>query len=550
MATIDGDTKQSAASINNWSSDLILRVLEYLPYKDGNQLSLASRRYYYLLQKYRSFLGTELVAATSFVPNVRTRQRSHREVVHAALDSLRTTPTVAFAFSNLQGTAFIDKLPRYLPKNCIVLGSISSSIQSSLPGQLECESNYSLFLGNFGSSHLKPFQLNTREELSHFILELKQRDDWKAFIIYGGGRHAGASVDEDEVVQTLQAEYPEAVIVGGICSGGKLTLPITNPPEENDLVLMSARDLLVTIENLGGGQPKSLQKSVLIENAFRLYRERQVILTDTSNAGAFGIAFAGDVPMRSVVSRGVRSLTGATTESEYYVTEAVHHRPGDPAYMFRGDDPYHLIRRIRRGVSGVSVTAHELMQRYGQPNLIGLRGPGEDGFRLYPPHPLSLNLNGFLFLEGRRSSMPDDLTNFNLDLLDIDGTACIEDMENTMKELSGQLREEAILGAVMFSCNGRGPGAGAMIAEAMSDAKRFAKEFPRVPCLGFYAGGEIGPEAVVGSSSVFRQGRATVQGFTCVLALFIVPIRDLSGMDVNDSDDNVEAFFNQRFGVP
>ena len=41
---------------------------------------------------------------------------------------------------------------------------------------------------------------------------------------------------------------------------------------------------------------------------------------------------------------------------------------------------------------------------------------------------------------------------------------------------------------------------------------RFAKAFPDVPCLGFYANGEFGPLALAGNENVFQTGRAMHQG--------------------------------------
>jgi hypothetical protein len=40
-----------------------------------------------------------------------------------------------------------------------------------------------------------------------------------------------------------------------------------------------------------------------------------------------------------------------------------------------------------------------------------------------------------------------------------------------------------------------------------------------------------------------------LQGFTAVFALFIVPNIDLSGVDLDDSSENVEHFVASRFGA-
>ena len=80
----------------------------------------------------------------------------------------------------------------------------------------------------------------------------------------------------------------------------------------------------------------------------------------------------------------------------------------------------------------------------------------------------------------------------------------------------------------------------------MMDATRFARAFPDVPCLGFYADGEIGPMALVGNRNVFRKGRAAVQGFTAVFCLFIVPVVKRREYELDDSPDAVHAFIKER----
>ena len=49
------------------------------------------------------------------------------------------------------------------------------------------------------------------------------------------------------------------------------------------------------------------------------------------------------------------------------------------------------------------------------------------------------------------------LQNAEIDFFALDGESCMEDMDMTMSKLKEQTSGEEILGAVMFSCNGRGP---------------------------------------------------------------------------------------------
>ena len=141
------------------------------------------------------------------------------------------------------------------------------------------------------------------------------------------------------------------------------------------------------------------------------------------------------------------------------------------------------------------------------------------------------------------------LVGAEVDFFYLDGEACCSDVDRTVAMLREQTCGEEILGAVMFSCLGRGPMRGGLIGEDMADATRFANAFPDVPCLGYYAGGEIGPTALAGNRNVFRQGRAAVQGFTAVFCLFIVPVVERRDYALDDSPDAVRAFVDERLST-
>merc|ERR1711935_622950 len=98
----------------------------------------------------------------------------------------------------------------------------------------------------------------------------------------------------------------------------------------------------------------------------------------------------------------------------------------------------------------------------------------------------------------------------------------------------------------MYTCSGRGPTPYGLIPERMSDATRFARVFPDVPCLGLYANGEFGPVALAGNKNVFQIGRAMHQGFTAVFALFIVPVNKGISYNLDDSSNNVREFVREQ----
>ena len=83
--------------------------------------------------------------------------------------------------------------------------------------------------------------------------------------------------------------------------------------------------------------------------------------------------------------------------------------------------------------------------------------------------------------------------------------------------------------------------------EEMFDAKRFHERFPTTPCLGFYAGGEIGPKAMAGNSEdIYQRGKATLQGFTAVFALFIAPTINIKDFSIDDSPENVAKYMDSK----
>merc|ERR1719195_272942 len=106
--------------------------------------------------------------------------------------------------------------------------------------------------------------------------------------------------------------------------------------------------------------------------------------------------------------------------------------------------------------------------------------------------------------------------------------AAMQDVRRKMKrarEIAAE-RERSILGALLFTCNGRGR---RMFGREASDAALFQAEFRQAQLMGYYAGGEVGPavdeDAPDDQQSAFLRGSAHLQGFTAVYGLFLVPAR-------------------------
>jgi len=82
--------------------------------------------------------------------------------------------------------------------------------------------------------------------------------------------------------------------------------------------------------------------------------------------------------------------------------------------------------------------------------------------------------------------------------------------------------DQKILGALLFTCIARDS---RTFGRDGNDAFLFKERFPQAPLLGYYAGGEIGPEVTSAAQeeSAFLAGNAAFQGFTAVFGIFLVP---------------------------
>lgn len=593
--------------MDNFNSDLVLHIIQYLNVVDSGRLATAAQRYYYLVHQYRKIRGPQLVTASSWDKST-FQQRPPKDVVTQPLNQLQMPPNLVLAFNTTRGSIHRE-LPRHLPPNAIVVGACAHNIQVSL-GQdnVECKSNASVMYASFPGADIVPFCLETTSPtgLEHEITSLQsfltnraeercstesndttnnadnnndnsnysrqeyhqQRHQhhkevshyWKAVIVYACG-HGAAFVES--FVSTIQQTLPHAAIVGGICSQGYVSDRQRSMEELQAMSVRQLRDLLN--QRYGGSNGLSfVEKSELVHHIYQL---QQCHLQDTkqhnNNSNSryiplhpaedcvFGVVLGGDAPVRSVVSRGVRSIIQGTPQpsSPYVVRGVTLARPEDPDFIFQGNEmqPIHMIHTVYNKATGITITASELMARIMTASeFIGIKRANEDGFELHMLSPYGQAVQSLLILTDGSDAQMQSLEGAEIDFFCLNGDACCEDMEETMNKLKEQTQGEEILGAVMYSCSGRGPGKGNLIREDMADATRFCGVFPKVPCLGFYAGGEVGPLALAGNEKVFQTGKATVQGFTAVFCLFIVPVPEKLNYNLDDCRANVVQFIKDQ----
>jgi small ligand-binding sensory domain FIST len=631
-------------NMEDWNSDLIFHVIQYLNVRDMAAFGRQSRRMYFFIHQYRQMRGPHLITVASYhrsnddtdsngwnagvgrrsvrdpqrqqqQPRHNTLQYTDMELYDQAISKLQGPPQLALSFTTTDaaleamnedddenddndgdgtddtavGTTQRRTLHEILqtrnPDDTVVLGAIADTIQSTGIGSsrsscspssqhwCECQSSNSLMMlaGLPSNTVVQPFMMSlddyptVHDAETYANTTFSHSTAWKMFITYVVGDGMGIA---DAFLQAIQMKFPNVTIVGGICTAAYVSIPnVDRDKSIQELAAMyETQELFHQISDMGGGLEynKALTHTEVAEFLFNVAHEKKYTLgimgmhPDYRAHGICGVALAGDVPIRSVVSRGVESLVSKyvggngipTSSTTLYVHESETVRPNDEGYLLSGEapPPYHLIHTIRDDTDGKIYTVNEIIRTYGHADFIGLRFANQDGFLLETPHPMSIRLNAFLMIASPGINENSTLTGANVDFFDLSGKQCMYDMTYCMEQLRMQTAGDEILGAIMFSCNGRGPHAGMFITESMADAKRFAEVFPNIPCLGFYAGGEIGPLALAGRQSVFQHGNACVQGFTAVFALFIVPPFNWEiTRKLDDSDACVAAFMKSRF---
>merc|ERR1712232_1178920 len=309
----------------------------------------------------------------------------------------------------------------------------------------------------------------------------------------------------------MQQTLPNTAIVGGICSAGYVSKKSTGGIKtKEELSQMTTRQLKNLNRSLGGDDTQNfVEKSELVDHVYHKLDKKQQSGQASSaitfcDDAVFGVILGGDAPVKSMVSRGVESvLQGPVQPTSPFVVQTVElAEPGDDTYLFRGDNlkPMHMIQKIRNTETGKVLEAPEMIHQVAQTaDFIGLKRPGSDGFELHMMTPYCQMAQQFLIMTNGSQEEIQTLQDAEIDFFKLTGAACLADMDTTVSKLKEQTAGEKILGAVMYSCNGRGPQRGGLIAETMADATRFSNGFPNVPCLGFYAGGEIGPLALAGN---------------------------------------------------
>eukprot|EP00934_Nitzschia_sp_Nitz4_P003067 Nitzschia sp. Nitz4//scaffold387_size12074//7796//9493//NITZ4_009002-RA/size12074-processed-gene-0.5-mRNA-1//1//CDS//3329549973//3057//frame0 len=555
-------------TLDDISADLVLHIIQFLNVRSSGRFAECSQRYYYLVHQYRKIRGPELIASSSWDKYTGT-QRNLRDVAFDPVERLQAPPNLVLAFNTSRGR-IQEELPHALHPSTAVLGACAQSIQVNTgEDNVEFKSNASVMFASFPDAEILPFCFEEGstllEDIDSFQSWLKETEKakmnsgakhraphWKAVVVYACGN--GAAFVE-RFVMSMQRTLPQAAIVGGICTQGFVSTRQRTIHELERLSIQQLRNLVD--QEFGGANGLSfVEKSELIEHIINLQKAQREALQGkvkihTAEESVFGVVLGGEAPVRSVVTRGVKSTTQGDPQatSPYVVRDVVLQKPDDPDFIFQGNEvhPIHMIQTVYNKRTNETITAEEILTRIvTMAEFIGIKRDDEDGFELHMLSPYGQIVQSLLVMTDGSEEQLRSLEGAEIDFFSLNGDACCKDMDAMVKKLKEQTQGEEILGAVMFSCTGRGPRRGNLIREEMADARRFSNMFPGVPCLGFYAGGEVGPLALAGNEHVFQTGKATVQGFTAVFCLFIVPVRERFDYSLDDCRANVVKFIQEN----
>jgi small ligand-binding sensory domain FIST len=266
--------------------------------------------------------------------------------------------------------------------------------------------------------------------------------------------------------------------------------PELDPAVGADVVLLPDPYTFPTdsfIRRLNQEQPSSRVIGGMASGANAPGGHRLLVGPEALPAGAVGVAIAGPVAIRTVVSQGCRPIGSpfTVTRSEGNLIQELGGRPA--------------LERLRELIVGASPTDQALLVT------------GVQMGRVIDEHKLSFERGDFLIRsligveeESGALAIGDQVeVGQTLQFHVRDATAATEELDLLLAPVPSWDPQ----GALLFSCNGRGR---RFFHEPDHDASRVAKATGDAPMAGFFAQGELGP---VG-------GQNFLHGFTASMALF------------------------------
>ena len=400
------------------------------------------------------------VSALSTKPSL---EAAVREVVEQASSQLQASPDLGLVFIS---SAFASEYPRLLPLlhdklhlPCLVGCSGGGVIGTAEPGEaheIEQQPALSLCLASLPDVTVKSFYL-TGDDLPDLDsppdawiekIGVSPAEDPK-FILMADPFSSGIN----DLLQGLDFAYPNAVKVGGLAS------------------------------------VSSVQRSS------GLFYQDQL-----QDEGVVGVALSGNIVLDAIVAQGCRPIG-----KPYRVTEGERNillklEESDSFDAVKEQTPLEALQAILQDLS-------EGDRQLAQHSLFV--GVAQDGFKENLDHGDFL-IRNLLGVDPRIGAIAigdriraGQRIQFHLR----DARTSAEDLETLLARYRGQVMPTgaAPVGALMFSCMGRGEG---LYQEPNFDSHLFNRYLTAVPLSGFFCGGEIGP---IGNAT-FLHGYTSVFG--------------------------------------
>jgi len=469
------------------ASDTQVAVLEALSAADLSRAAVASRLLFLLAKEVqrRPTLVVDVGAPSEVFARLRQR--------------LVATPTIGFLFGTgvFEQSGVTSVLPKCLPPTCHIIGAETEELQALVPSTSAAKGpatelrgvtqrgQLAAMLGSFPDAVAQSFHISNQvgvelaaaRDDTALAEALKRHHlpcgpDWGTIVLIVG--RLSRDCDPEVILKGVQRCCPNAAILGGI-AGNKL------------------------LRHAHGR-------------------------TTIKEVGIVGMALKGNVPLTALVSRGCSPMTPPLRAR------------GAQAEVFEedGEQERVLIVPELADTDGscqsslkVVVEAQQAMRSKGrritQP-FAGYRLGADGGYTLEHIGQNSFGRGGEMCLplpSGEAGPLPDCGVRF----YHLDPDACRKDLRQLLgyvKKKCEDDNEEQTLGSIMFTCGGRRDG---FFGDEFVDAKIFQEAFPMQPLVGFWAGGEIGPQALAEAvpAEATRTGRAALQGFTAVFGVFRAP---------------------------
>ena len=353
--------------------------------------------------------------------------------------------------------ALVFAHPRYIPQIEDVLGGVRGAVGARhlvgctgsgiIGGQQEIEHRpaVSVLVGRLPEVEITPFRVtqhdieeSTGPGFWHYQLEVESTENANLILLADP-----FSIQAVQLVQALGEAYPGAPFVGGLASGGQ-------QPGDN-----------------------------------RLFLDDEVF-----GDGAVGIALAGKVALRAVVSQGCRPIGQpfTVTRAEKNIIFELGGRPPLAVLQEMLPSLPQDEQQLARTALFLGRVINEYKEDFGRGDFLIRNLVGHD------PKSGALAVGDWM------------RTGQTVQFQVRDGQCADEDLRHMLARQQEHFKETPPAGALLFSCLGRGEG---MYGEPSHDIKALQQIVGPVATAGFFCNGEIGP---IGE-------RAFVHGFTSVIGL-------------------------------